>query len=196
MLNSTIISNIRIYLCVLLLVKRAVSERLSCLPQMLMSVQRMSTCVKMGSAWMPPVPFAVNVRWGSLLPLTAGPAKVSCCCWALFSEFGLAALKQRTSNRASAWKQRKHHMFHIQEISSMWIMLEGCFHLLYEVFLAFIQKSQSRGLPQQFGIFFLNSFLSLLDSVRKILCYLSSLVQLLFLIVFSYLLSLLFNMSV
>lgn len=38
---------------------------------------------------------------------------------ALFSEFGLAALKQRTNKRTSTWKQRKHHMFHIQEISSM-----------------------------------------------------------------------------
>lgn len=48
-----------------------------------------------------------------------GEAAAAAAASALFSEFGLAALKQRTNKRTSTWKQRKHHMFHIQEISSM-----------------------------------------------------------------------------
>lgn len=139
------------------LVKPAISERFSYLPQMLMSVQRMSTCVKMGSAWMPLAPFAVSVRWGSLLPLTANPAKVrSCCCCLSFVLWaGVGCSKARNKQQDLSLKQkRKYHMFHTQEISSVWIMLEGCFHLFYDVFLAFIHKSQGRGLPQQFSEFF------------------------------------------
>lgn len=155
-LNSAIILNIRIYLRVSLLVKPVVSERFSCLPQMLMSVQRMSICVKMGSAWTPLAPFVVSVRWGSLLPLTAGPAKVSCCCCCL--SFGLwvwvccskAKKKQQDLNlepEKSPHVSRTGNFFNVNYV-------EVCFHLFYDVFLAFIHKYQSRDMPQQFCIFF------------------------------------------
>lgn len=103
-----------------LLVKPVVSERFSCLPQMLMSVQRMSTCVKMGSAWMPLAPFAVSVRWGSLLPLTANPAKVSCCCLSFVLWAGVGCSKARNKLQdLSLEAEKAPHVSHTRNFFSV-----------------------------------------------------------------------------
>lgn len=60
----------------ILVVKRGFKE-IFCLPQILMSVQKMLICVKMDSVWMSLVPTVANVRWDSLPPRTASRAKVS-----------------------------------------------------------------------------------------------------------------------
>lgn len=76
-LNSTIILNIRIIVYVF---ASEICFQMNWMsPQILMSVQKMLTCVKMDSVWISLVLIIVSVKWDSLPPQTAGHAKVSNC---------------------------------------------------------------------------------------------------------------------
>lgn len=132
--------------------------------------------------------------WQQILPRWGAAAAAS----ALFSELGLAALKQGTSNRTSAWSRRESTTCFTHK---KFLKCELCWKVAFIFFMMFSWLSSINPRVEvclsNLVNFFFNSFLSLLDSVWKILCYLYSPVQLLFPIMFlHFLLLLLFNMTV
>lgn len=108
-----------------------------CLPQMLMSVQKMLICVKMDNVWMSLVPIAVSVRWDSLPPRTAGHAKVSHCYFRFIFWVWIGCYE--TNNKC--WKdlnpETEYSALASQVISSsddffaVWLMLKVAFIILW-----------------------------------------------------------------
>lgn len=126
---------------------------------MSMSAQKTSISAKTGSASMSRVPIAASVRWASLQPLTAGPAKVGPSDSSSFPSW----IGYSTWNHKKGWNgfhleaEYTAHAAHIKVIrlsmdySAEWIMMKAAF-ISYEVFLAKSQQLEVWLIP--FFVFF------------------------------------------